>query len=373
MAAKDFEHFLESAIEKSPFLKASTLVVEQVTQEGSTLTRYENPNLELEASYFDPAAGDGEIGYRAAYAQPVRLWGIGNNKENLASANVALAKADYTQAKAAFVRDISLQYTNYAQRDLRLTLASEELGLANTIYAISKARYEAGTISRGIMLQAQVDYKMVLARVQTLALSRQREYYALLKNAGVKEEIELDTAYTFIYRIDLKQNPEVLQLVKRQKRALANAEVNANKVEWMSLVGEYEKEPDQEIFRFGASIPLAFFNTRIQEKKIATLEASRTAMLTENVQNQLQIEMKRLRYETDALKRVQEIDEDILEDEQELLMMYEDGYKIANVNLLALQDAKTRLIETKDRLIRIKIELDRNAIIQNYLQGNYND
>jgi len=55
------------------------------------------------------------------------------------------------------------------------------------------------------------------------------------------------------------------------------------------------------------------------------------------------------------------------------MRMYEDGYKIANVNLLALQDAKKRLVDTKERLIKVKIELDRNAIIQNYLQGHYND
>ena len=141
----------------------------------------------------------------------------------------------------------------------------------------------------------------------------------------------------------------------------------------MSLVGEYEKEPDQDIFRFGASIPLAFFNTKRQEKRIATLEASRSEMLTQNAQIQLTIELKRLDYESEALHNLQIIDEDILESEKELLSMYEDGYKIANVNLLALQDAKRRLIETKERLIRIKIELDRNAIIYNYLQGTYND
>ena len=371
--AEDFDSFLSSAIKNSPYLKAVNLQIEQTTQEGSTLTRYENPDLELEASYFSPDLGDGEIGYRAAYAQPVRLWGVGNNKEALASANVALAEANYAQSRAAFVRDISLQYTMYAQSDLFKALAKEELLLAQTIYEISKERYAAGTTSRGIMLQAQVDYKMVLARVQTLELVSKREYYALLKNAGVTQEVALESDYSFEYKGDGKNNPELLQLENSQKSALANAEVNSNKVEWMSLIGEYEKEPDQDIFRFGASIPLAFFNTKSQERQIATLEASRSEMLTENVKNQVKIEQKRLHYEAEGLKKLLDIDTDILVDEQELLTMYEEGYKIANVNLLALQDVKARLIETKERLIKIKIELDRNAIIQNYLQGNYND
>ncbi len=371
--AQSFDAFLERAVEKSPLLKASHLQIEQITEQGSVLTRYENPNLVLEASYFNPDAVDGDFGFRAAYLQPVRLWGVGNNKESLANANVALAQANYSETKASFVRDISLQYTTYAQNDLLQALAEEELALASTIYDISKERYDAGTISRGIMLQAQVDFKMLKARVQTLALIRQRNYYDLLKNAGISDDVELETEYSFVQSGEHGQNPQLLQLENRQKSAVANAEVNTNKVEWMNLVGVYEKEPDQDIFRFGASIPLAFFNTKSQEKRIATLEASRSEMLTQNAQTQLTIELKRLDYESEALHNLQIIDEDILESEKELLSMYEDGYKIANVNLLALQDAKRRLIETKERLIRIKIELDRNAIIYNYLQGTYND
>ncbi len=374
LSAESFEAFLQSAVEKSPFLKANHLQIEQSAQEGSALTRYENPNLELEASYFNPDVGSGDMGYRAAYAQPIRLWGVGDNKEELADANLALSKANYIQARAAFERDISLQYTNYAESNKMLALSLEELSIASNIFKISEARYEAGSVSRGIMLQAKIDLNMVVARVQTLKLTKQRQYYNLLKNAGITEEITVDTEHTFKHKTSINaENPEILQLKNRQKSALSNAEVNTNKVEWMSFVGEYEKEPDQEIFRFGASIPLAFFNTKTQEKQIATLEAQRNEMLNTNAQNQLSIELKRLNFESEALAKLQEIDEEILKDEKELLKMYESGYKIANINLLALQDAKSRLIETKERLIKIKIERDRNAIIQNYLQGNYND
>ncbi len=103
------------------------------------------------------------------------------------------------------------------------------------------------------------------------------------------------------------------------------------------------------------------------------LEASRTQVLSQNTQVQTDVEMRRLLAESESFLKLKEIDQEILEDEKELLTMFEDGYRIANVNLLALQDIKNRLIETKARLIRIKIELDRNVINRNYLQGNYND
>ena len=137
---------------------------------------------------------------------------MGNNKESLANANVALAQANYSETKASFVRDISLQYTTYAQNDLLQALAEEELALASTIYDISKERYDAGTISRGIMLQAQVDFKMLKARVQTLALIRQRNYYDLLKNAGISDDVELETEYSFTQSGEHGQNPQLLHL-----------------------------------------------------------------------------------------------------------------------------------------------------------------
>jgi len=371
--AESYEHFLQRAVEQSPLLKASSLRIEQSTYKGDVLTRYENPNLELEASYFTPDDTDNDMGYRASYSQPIRLWGIGDAKENLADAQIALSKADYIQAKATFVYKISLQYTSYALNNLLMTLAKEELALASTIYAISKERYDAGTISRGVTLQAQVDLKMSEARIQSLALKRQRSYYTLLKDSGTSKEVLIDPDYTFTLETVEGTNPQLLQLENQLKSALADAELNSNDVEWMAISAEYEKEPDQDIYRIGASIPLAFFKTKEQEQQIAKLEAKRSEMLTDNAQSKLTIELQRLRYEAKALANLQSIDEDVLSGEQELLAMYQDGYKIANINLLALQDAKARLIETKERLIGIKIELDRNAIVQNYLQGNYND
>ena len=371
--SQSFETFLDKAVDESPLLKASKLRVQQSTHKGDILTRYENPSLEVEASYFTPDANDNEFGYRASYSQPVRLWGVGDAKDDVADANIALSQANYVQAKASFIYGLSLQYTDYALNDLLMVLAKEELTLASTIYSISKERYEAGTISRGVMLQAQVDFKMTEARIQSIALKRQRSYYMLLKKSGTTKQVVIDPDYTFSLETLSGTNPQLLQLENQLKSAQASAELNSNDVEWMAINAEYEKEPDQDIYRLGATIPLAFFKTKEQEQQIAKLEAVRSEMLTTNAQSKLTIELQRLRYEDNALRNLQSIDEDVLSGEQELLAMYQDGYKIASINLLALQDAKARLIETKERLIRIKIELDRNAIVQNYLQGNYND
>ena len=46
--AESFDMFLQKAIENSPYLKSSALGVDQAKAEGSAITRYENPSLQLE-------------------------------------------------------------------------------------------------------------------------------------------------------------------------------------------------------------------------------------------------------------------------------------------------------------------------------------
>lgn len=373
--AENFEQFLDKAIKQSPYLKSSALGITQVKEEGSALTRYENPSLQLEYSRFEPDIGDRDNGYRINYSQPIRLWGVGNDKEHFVKASVQNAHAVYSQLKAEFIRDISLSYTLYAQQKMFLDLGAEELHIAETIFNISKVRYENGTISRGVMLQAQVAFEMIQARNESLGLNAMQGHYDLLKYAGIDEDIELDTHYDFsrTEALETTQNPDLLRLVSQQNRALSEVAVNSNKIEWMSLFAEYENEPQQDIARVGLNLPLAFFNTKSQEKAISRLEAEKTDFLLQNEKARLNIETLKFQKEMTSLKSLKSQNEKILQTELELLKMFKEGYKIANINLLELQDVKNKVIETKERLIQIKTALDQNAIYANYMQGNYNE
>jgi len=373
--AENFEQFLDKAIKQSPYLKAVAFGVDQAKEEGGVLTRYKNPSLALEYSRFEPELGDEDNGYRVNVSQPIRLWGVGNDKERLAKATVESANANYAQKKASFTRDISLFYTQYSQQKMLVNLGNEELRIAKKIYEISKARYDVGTISRGVMLQSKVAYEMIQIRNENLSLIAMQSYYDLLKQAGINEEIEVDTEHEF--EITLVEgnmlNPDVLSLYSEQDKAVSQAAVNSNKVEWIRLFAEYENEPEQDIARIGVSLPLAFFNTKSQEKQIAHLQADKADLLIQNTNAQLDIENSRLQKQKQRLSRLQNQNAKVLETEIELLKMFEEGYKIANINLLELQDIKNKVIETKERLINIKTALNQNAIHTNYLKGSYNE
>jgi len=373
--SQNFEQFLDNAIKNSPYLQASNLNLEQAKESGDALSRYANPTLELELSNFTPYVGDSNIGYRASYSQPLRLWGVGNDKEVLSLAMTQTASSSYKHKRANFIKNISLLFTDYANNKQLLTLGYEELSIAEGIYNISKQRNEAGTISRGVTLQAQVDYEMVKIRIQTLELRAVNSYYTLLKSAGISDEIDLDFKYTFslLKDTDTQNNPDLNFIQSKQKKALAQAQVNSNSIEWVSVVAEYEAEQNQDILRVGAFMPLAFFNSKSQEKRISQLEASKAELLANNKKLQLSIEISKLKKQRELLASIRFQNKKTLKTQTKLLNMFEDGYKIASINLLQLQTIKNNLIQTKENIIKLNTALNQNAINTNYLTGVYND
>jgi len=375
LSAESFDEFLQKAIQNSPYLESSALAVKQTKEEGDVITRYENPTLELEYSSFSPDIGSSDDGYRVSYSQPVRLWSVGDDKRAVVNANIKSANASFAEKRAIFIRDMSISYTLYSKAKMLLALGDEELQIAKKIYDISVARFEGGSISKGVKLQALVDFEMSESSKDFLSLNSMQSYYSLLKFAGINEEIELDVAYDFTISSDLQNinNPTLEVFKAQQNQALREAKLNSNSVEWMNLFAELENEPEQDVARIGLNFPLAFFNDKSQEKRISTLQASRTELLIKNEKSRLNIELIKLQKERQALLKLSKNSDKTLRTQLELLKMYEDGYKISNINLLQLQDIKNRVIQTKRALIQIYTALNQNAIYTNYTQGNYNE
>jgi cobalt-zinc-cadmium efflux system outer membrane protein len=225
------------------------------------------------------------------------------------------------------------------------------------------------------MLQAQVAYEMIEVANESLLLASIKAHYSLLKFAGVNEDVNIDTDYNVVVanNLDETKNPNINLLEKQQNRAMSDLRVNTNKLEWIDLFAEYESEPEQNIARVGVSFPLVLFNQKSQEREIAALKVSSSKLLLKNEQNALKMESLKLQKEYMSLQKLKLKNETILKTEIELLNMFEEGYKISNINLMELQDIKNRVISTKASLIQIKTALNQNAINRNYLQGDYNE
>jgi len=373
LGAQSFDEFLETAIRSSPMLQASSIKIERTIQEEKIRNRYENPTLELEFSSFKPDIGGSEDGYRAALSQPLRLYGIGDRQKELGRANIELQKSKQRVTRAEFIYAISLEYLKYVHLVRLKELGFKSLEIAKDIYGISKERYEVGSISRGELLRAKIDLNMLNFDFESLALEQKKQYYSLLKAAAIDEEIELDTSHNFVLKKDAGENPQLMVLQDEQKSLESRAKLYENSIEWINLNTEFEKEPDQNIYRVGIGIPLALFNTKEEERSIAILEAKQLSHLSTLEERSIDLQLKELSFENIALANLKRSNENILKDEEELLEMFQEGYKIANINLLELQDIKNRVIKTEEQLINIQSAQEKNIITQNYLTGAYNE
>ncbi len=373
--SQSFDAFLNSAVQNSPYLKSSHLSISQAQVQGSMLTRYENPSLGLEYSEFNPQSGKSNSGYRVEVSQPVKLWGVTKDKENLSGATLKSAEAQHSLTHAQFVRTMSLQFTAFAKQKKLLKLGDEELNIAKQIYDISKQRYSAGTIAQGEVLQAQVDYEMVDIKIESLHLDAVSSYFELLETAGETNSVELDYTHEFNIHVNSSslKNPTLHYLESKKEFSDANLHVNSHLVESVDILAEYENEPHEDIYRVGISIPLAVFNTKLQEKQIAKLQTDKTDLLIKNKSAQLNMQHSKLQKHRAILTTLKSKNEKILITQTKLLQMFEDGYKIANVNLLELQNIKNSVIKTKENLIKIATQLHQNAINTNYITGAYND
>ena len=373
--AQSFNTFLEDALKNSPYLKANYLSTEQANENANLTTRYENPTLSLEASNFSPDIGNNDIGYRAALSQPIRLWGVGDDRSKFADAQTYEAKSLVILNRANFVAELSFLFIDYKSRVNAEILAKEELLISQKIALISKERYESGTIARVKFIQAKLD----ALRVENSLNERRAEtittYYALLGLAGLNKEPELEISHEFTLSANnsLENSAEIAYVKSQGLRASAKAELNSNKLEWINLYGEFEQEPDQSIARVGVDIPLVIFNTKSEEKKIAKLEAKKVTLLATNISNAKEMKLKELEKSLAVLESLSESTHTLLSSQEELLSMYENGYKVANIDLIELQMIKNQMIETKEKAIIIKRQQEQKIVEHNLLTGEYND
>jgi len=373
--AETFDAFMQKALQTSPYLKANALAKERADEASKIIQRYKNPTLSLEASRFQPDVGAKTTGYRGAYVQPLRLWGVGSTREKLAHATEAVATSSIMLKRAEFRRNLSLLYINYMQASAFVVLAKEELQIVQKIADISKERYEAGTIAKARYLLAKVDVMRAKNRHNEKEVQKLSAYWRLLAFGGEREVIELEEKYTFVRQsqASLAQSATLQFLQNSQQQAEQQAALNAHKIEWIDLYAEYEKVPNQSIARVGVDIPLAIFNTKQEEQRIAQLKVKQRKYLIENQKTLLTNRLKRLDAELEVLQKTFDSTKALYLAQKELLTMYESAYKIANVNLIELQNIKNQIIATRAKEIILQTKIDRNIVLYNYEIGEYNE
>ncbi len=367
-----FKEFKELALKNNPYIDAISLSKDSIKEQTKILTRYKNPTLNLELSNFDIAGSSSELGYSASLNQPIRLWGVYDAKKDFANAKQNEIEKQIAQIKAKFIRDLSLLYVDYKTANKVYELSKKMLNVSKKILDISKQRYENGTISKAKYFQAEVDFYKFKNSVSSINIKKQESYYNLLKYAKIKDDIELEISHNFSIsnqNNDISNSYDLVYIDSKEQASQKQSNIFSNKIEWSQLYLTYEKEPDQDIYRAGFNIPIAIFNQRKEESKVALLESKRYKLLKDSKQNELSFELKKINTNLKNLQELKKSTKELISSQEKLLEIYEDSYKIANTDIIELQIVRNNLINSKLKLIQIEADIEKNIINYNYITG----
>lgn len=373
--AQSYEDLLNRAIENSAVLHNSKQQIEYSTLEGEINTRLANPNIELEVANFSSGEflGDSSVGMRTGITQEIMLPWVKDKKQKLTQREVTLSQANHSLNKLAFIYQFNRYYSFYKKSVEKERLGDESIALSTEIFRIANERFKAGGIAKHELLQAKIEQHNAVTKQKELELQTLKAKNRLLLYANLDTSVSIDTNHQFGV---LKKNSlhPILEVTKaKEEVANSSLQIAQNSIEGIEFYSEIEREPDQDIIRFGLSLPLAISHTKAEEKQLAKIELQRQKFTFQAQEKSLRLELEQLKKEIVLDQEMIEHYETVLKEQQELLKIYEQGYRIAKVNLLKLNTLKQTLLSNKEQRLEHQFMIEEKQIKIAYLKGADNE
>ena len=374
--AQTYEEILELAIQNNAQLQIAQSQEEKAILQGQIDIRLENPNLEFEVANFSAKRilRENQVGSRVGISQSLLLPSVKKDRQSLSQRQIEVNKQSFQVEKSDFIYAFNLRYLAYKEALKKENLQQEALEISQKIVSIAKGRFNAGAIAKNELLQAQIDLSKVSNKIKFLEVQTLQAKNALLLLANLNQDFNVDASHTFFQK---NNNDNLHPLIKltQKKEALARAELSlaSHKIDSIELFSEIEAEPDQDIFRVGVSIPLPIFNQKSQEKQLAKIDINNQQLALAFQKKALKVEIPQLQNEIAIQEALQQKYQELIQEQNELLTIYQKGYAIAKVNLLRLNTLKEELLATKSQLLSSTFFIEKNNIKINYLQGAYNE
>ncbi len=375
--AMDFETFKQMALERSPQLKSFAMQHDVAVQEGELSLMYANPMVEIEASRFDAKAGGSDNGWLAMVEQPFRVPGLGDDLRSRSDARQRLAQNMLFKGRAGFVASLERAYTTFVHAKKMIEITDSEIVIAERMENIAAERYADGAATKAQMMQARLERMEAENRKLAWRQRSDAARFQMLTLAGMSEEISLDVRFLYPVRTvggDRElESPDIALARSRSEALRAEAASQDYALREWNLYGEYEDEPDQAIARVGLSAALPFFNAGKQQARLTRLRATQNDLDAEQLARSQSVRLKAL----ETLLKNAEVRFSALQglqkQQQELLALYEEGYRLSGSGLLELILAKRRLVQTRKSLLDLERDANSGRIELNYLEGKYNE
>ena len=373
----DYQRFKAEVLQHSKILKAQNLSLQMQEEENRMLLRSANPELGLEMGGYDQELGGTDLGYAANIRQRIRTGTYMQGLKMQAKASQLLTKAYTVQGRAGYLKTLEKLYTEYVYESRMFKLLTREQKLLQRVAGMVRARYRSGSDTKVSYLQAKSEASALSAQIFTARAKKEALYRQLLSIASLEKRVVLDAS--FIYPVALPEiksdKPTPKQQLLQAKEKLYESEYAKykNSFQSYSIVGGVEEEPDQMIGRVGVDIPLVLFNRQKEERSLAKLKMHQAKLRNEQLAIETEAQkrihlntIKALVIQYRALKRLQR-------EQQELVTLLEEGYKIAKSSIFNLMRAKNKLIETRKALLKTQKEINEQTIALRFLEGAYND
>ena len=373
-AAADYRSFEAEVLRNSPTIEALKLDTEAARVEGEIATRYDNPELELEASRFDFDEGGSDNGWRAALSQPLRVFGLGDELQSYAKALRNVADTRIRDAKSRFVLGLRTRYLDWVRSERQAALASKSVELAQRLETIAKERFESGAGTKAKVMQAHLD--MLQARTKALEAEREadRRKGELLAYTGLRQPSLPEPSFFYdstssLPRALMLQNPALQILESQRALKIADARRNDHILKTWRIGGEYEAEPDQSIARVNVGVDLPFFNRNRQEWELARIASQKKALEAARLKNAQAVRLRTLANQYENLQKILHRYDSQIEEGRKLLTLFTEGYKAAQSSLLDLIATKNALIDAQRRRLDALWLLNRTKLEIDYLTG----
>ncbi len=370
----DYMEFEKMAIQNSPQIASIKLQSKVYKLEGEIFTRYKNPEMEAEISSFSPDNASRENGWRLGLSQSFRVFGLQEDLNEYAKSLELLARSEYEKSRSSFVAALRRGYTHYVMAIHTKELIEEEIAISRRLVSIAKERYENGGGTKAALMQSTLELQKAENRLLEAQRAITKRYYNLLAFAGVSEHIKIEGSFLYDIKCQKEkielESPDI-KLAKSKKRLLAaKAETHSRRVKSYTLLAEVENEPDQSIGRIGMALDLPLFNRSNQEYRLAKIRAKQAALKAKKVETAQRLRLESLTLELEILKKRYAVLKEQELKEQELLALFEEGYKMAQSSLLDLLRTKNGLIETERKLLQTIYLTNLYKIEIEYLKGH---
>lgn len=240
-----------------------------------------------------------------------------------------------------------------------------------------KERYKNGSETKVAYLQAHTQSLTLKTQLYTARQQQSTLYYQLIAISGLTQKVSLEKR--FIYPVSTHipkgkgRSPQQLIIDAQKKLYQSHMALNSNSLRELDLFSSLEQEPDQSIIRVGVNIPLSINNDRSEERMLAKLRMHQAALDSRQLAHTLKARRSMLETTIRELSGQYRALEGLSRDQQELVSLLEEGYRIAKGSLFQLMTEKSKLIQTRKTLLQTYKTINLQKIELRFLQGDYNE